>query len=846
MDLTLGPEQEAIRDAIRGVLARSPAAGARARRDGERAAGSTTRCGARPPSSAASASALPEAAGGAGYALTEEMVLFEELGRALAPGPWLGTRARRARARRRRRRARRLARRARRRACASRVVDDPGRRARRAARGSTARRARVLDAGAARRASSSSAREARPLRRRARRAASTSSAAEHRPDAPHRRRVTLRGARRDAARRRRRGARGCAATVLAAAEAVGVAERDGRDVGRVRQGAPAVRQADRLVPGGQAPLRRHGGARRGGALGDDVRGGRAARRRAGRRASTSHVAKVLAADAAIAERHRQRPEPRRHGLHVGVRRAPVSQARAAARALLRHAHGASRRARGALARAALSAARRLRRRHAARFPALRHRTSGATCSGRASRWSGFWMQSGGAGLARLPAVGLRAGARRGRRSSATCRCFCLSPIAGRRRRSGRQVAAHPASRRAPPMLLALALGDARRRAALATVPLVAVLRLRARHRRARSTCRRGSRSWSRWSARDDLPSAIALNASIFNTARVVGPAIAGILVATVGEAPCFFLNGASYLAVLWALAGMRLAAGGRSRAVAAAARRALGPALRAPRSRCRRRCCSRSGSCRRSALQANVLMPSLAQRTFGAGATGYGLLLTAYGVGAVALGAAARVAARTRAPSTGGRCSPASWSSAPVCSASRRARRFAIAVACQLVAGLGMIRFTATTNTLDPAPGRRRLPRPRDGAAHGHVHGRGADRSLLLGAIAEPFGPRAALVISAAAPLVAAAFLWRRLDRRARTIDQWDADSARSRRELAWRLSCGSTSSRPTRRCGSWRASSSSGTDIQKLFGFPGGMPPDAGLHHMGRGPIELIGACWS
>ena len=57
---------------------------------------------------------------------------------------------------------------------------------------------------------------------------------------------------------------------------------------------------------------------------------------------------------------------------------------------------------------------------------------------------------------------------------------------------------------------------------------------------------------------DDLPGAIALNASIFNTARVIGPALAGVLVATVGEAPCFFLNSASYLAVLWAFAGMRL------------------------------------------------------------------------------------------------------------------------------------------------------------------------------------------------------------------------------------------------------------------------------------------------
>ena len=39
---------------------------------------------------------------------------------------------------------------------------------------------------------------------------------------------------------------------------------------------------------------------------------------------------------------------------------------------------------------------------------------------------------------------------------------------------------------------------------------------------------------------DDLPAAIAFNASVFNTARVVGPAIAGVVVATMGEGPCFF------------------------------------------------------------------------------------------------------------------------------------------------------------------------------------------------------------------------------------------------------------------------------------------------------------------
>ena len=51
----------------------------------------------------------------------------------------------------------------------------------------------------------------------------------------------------------------------------------------------------------------------------------------------------------------------------------------------------------------------------------------------------------------------------------------------------------------------------------------------------------------------DLPNAIALNASIFNGARLVGPAIAGVLIGLIGEGPVFVLNAASYLAVLGAL-----------------------------------------------------------------------------------------------------------------------------------------------------------------------------------------------------------------------------------------------------------------------------------------------------
>src|ERR1700686_2211052 len=63
--------------------------------------------------------------------------------------------------------------------------------------------------------------------------------------------------------------------------------------------------------------------------------------------------------------------------------------------------------------------------------------------------------------------------------------------------------------------------------------------------------------------KEDLPNAIALNSSIFNGARVVGPAIAGFTIAWIGEGWCFFLNGVSFLAVILALLAMRLQPGAR-------------------------------------------------------------------------------------------------------------------------------------------------------------------------------------------------------------------------------------------------------------------------------------------
>ncbi|MCX5799964.1 MAG: MFS transporter [Candidatus Eisenbacteria bacterium] len=58
--------------------------------------------------------------------------------------------------------------------------------------------------------------------------------------------------------------------------------------------------------------------------------------------------------------------------------------------------------------------------------------------------------------------------------------------------------------------------------------------------------------------KEDLGNAIALNSSLFNGARLVGPSVAGILIAVVGEGVCFLLNGLSYIAVIGSLLAMRV------------------------------------------------------------------------------------------------------------------------------------------------------------------------------------------------------------------------------------------------------------------------------------------------
>lgn len=146
--------------------------------------------------------------------------------------------------------------------------------------------------------------------------------------------------------------------------------------------------------------------------------------------------------------------------------------------------------------------------------------------------------------------------------------------------------------------------------------------------------------------KEDLINAIALNSSMFNGARIVGPAVAGLLVATVGEGWCFFANAASYVAVLASL--LLLRAEGRPRASR--------PGTAFERVRAGFGFVARTGPVRALMLLLGlvslagmpyaVLMPIFADRILGGGAGSLGVLMGASGVGAL-LGAVVLAARRS-------------------------------------------------------------------------------------------------------------------------------------------------------------------------------------------------------
>lgn len=134
--------------------------------------------------------------------------------------------------------------------------------------------------------------------------------------------------------------------------------------------------------------------------------------------------------------------------------------------------------------------------------------------------------------------------------------------------------------------------------------------------------------------REDLMNAIALNSSLFNGARMIGPAVAGVLVAAIGEGWCFFANSVSYIAVITGLLMMRVAV--RPRAVPGVAGHAVqgfrfvvqNPPVRA--------LILLLGIVSLTGMPYAVLMPIFADQILHSGSQGMGVLMGCSGIGALA------------------------------------------------------------------------------------------------------------------------------------------------------------------------------------------------------------------
>jgi MFS family permease len=135
--------------------------------------------------------------------------------------------------------------------------------------------------------------------------------------------------------------------------------------------------------------------------------------------------------------------------------------------------------------------------------------------------------------------------------------------------------------------------------------------------------------------REDLMNAIALNSTVFNTGRIIGPAIAGVVYAWQGPALCFALNAFSYLAVIGGLLAMRLKRSATAREGTGLQRMREGlafiratPVIMMP--------VTLIAIVATFGLNFNIWIPLLAKKEFDLGADGFGVLISAIGIGSLA------------------------------------------------------------------------------------------------------------------------------------------------------------------------------------------------------------------
>lgn len=135
--------------------------------------------------------------------------------------------------------------------------------------------------------------------------------------------------------------------------------------------------------------------------------------------------------------------------------------------------------------------------------------------------------------------------------------------------------------------------------------------------------------------REDLINAIALNSTMFNSARMIGPAVAGLLVDTIGEGWCFLANGVSYLAVIAGLLLMNMTVRTRVPLPGSALASIIEGFRYVKRTGPIRALLLLLGLVSLVGMPYTVLMPIFAGQILHGGPRGLGILMSAIGVGAL-------------------------------------------------------------------------------------------------------------------------------------------------------------------------------------------------------------------
>jgi len=257
--------------------------------------------------------------------------------------------------------------------------------------------------------------------------------------------------------------------------------------------------------------------------------------------------------------------------------------------------------------------------------------------------------------------------------------------------------------------------------------------------------------------RSDLPNAVALNSVIMNGARIVGPAVAGLLIAAFGVALAFFLNGVSFVAVLVALLAIRTDGqpdpagrlGIREGVLDAVAYAAKTPPVAFT--------LGLMVVVSLLVLNFNVVVPLVARNVLNQDAHGFGLLMSALGAGAVAGGFSVALF-RTGQP-------PLSFlvgSAATLCAglvALALVDRFAVAFAVLALLGCAQILFTTGCNTTLQLAAPNNLRGRVMGLYTVTFAGMTPFGSLVVGMVAEHQGIRAACAAGGAIGLLGVALL---------------------------------------------------------------------------------------